>query len=63
MEYTEEKLLTLEVRKENKERLDKKFMKKIYEHKWMSMIILSLFILSSINVMMIYHFFKILQNI
>ena len=60
MEYTEENLLTLEVRKE---RLDKKFIKKIYEHKWMSMIILSLFILSSINVMMIYHFFKILQNI
>ena len=63
MEYTEENLLTLEVRKENKERLDKKFIKKIYEHKWMSMIILSLVILSSINVMMIYNFFKILQNI
>ncbi len=63
MEYTEENLLTLEVRKENKERLDKKFIKKIYEHKWMSMIILSLVILSSINVIMVYHFFKILQNI
>ncbi len=63
MEYTEENLLTLEVRKENKERLDKKFIKKIYKHKWMSMIILSLVILSSINVIMVYHFFKILQNI
>lgn len=63
MEYTEENLLTLEVKKENKERLDKKFIKKIYKHKWMSMIILSLVILSSINVIMVYHFFKILQNI
>ena len=63
MEYTEENLLTLEIRKENKERLDKKFIKKIYKHKWMSMIILSLVILSSINVIMVYHFFKILQNI
>lgn len=63
MEYTEERLLNLELRKTNRERLDKKFIKKIYEHKWISLIILSLIILSSINAIMIYNFFKILQTI
>ena len=63
MEYTEERLLDLELRKTNKERLNKRFIRKIYEHKWISLIILSLIILSSINGIMIYNFFKILQNI
>lgn len=62
MEYTEANVLNLELRKTHKERLDKKFIRKIYEHKWISLIIFSLIILSSINVMMIYNFFKILQN-
>lgn len=62
MEYTEANVLNLELRKTHKERLDKKFIRKIYEHKWISLIIFSLIILSSINVMMIYNFFRILQN-
>ncbi len=63
MEYTEGKILNLTLRKNNKERIDKKFLKKIYEHKWISMILVSLIVLSTINAMMIYNFFKILQNI
>lgn len=63
MEYTEGNLLNLELRRVHKERLDKKMIRKVHEHKWLTLIILSLVILSSINVMMIYNFFKILQNI
>lgn len=62
MEYTEAKALNLELRKTHKERLDKKFIRKIYEHKWISLITFSVIILSSINAMMIYNFLKILQN-
>lgn len=50
-------------RKSNFEKIGEKFIKKIYEHKWISLIICSLIILSSINGIMIYNFFKILQNI
>lgn len=62
MEYTEEKLLNIELRKTNEKRHNKNIIKKISEHKWITMIVISLIILSSINVMMIYNFFKILQN-
>ena len=62
MEYTEEKLLNIELRKTNEKRKDKNIIKKISEHKWITMIVISLIILSSINVIMIYNFFKILQN-
>ncbi len=50
-------------RKSNFEKIGEKFIKKIYGHKWISLIICSLIILSSINGIMIYNFFKILQNI
>lgn len=63
MEYTEGKILNLTLKKNNKERIDKKFLKKIYEHKWISIILVSLIILSTINAIMIYNFLKILQNI
>ena len=63
MEYTEDGLLNLELKRTSNKGKEKKFIKKIYEHKWISMIVVSLIILSSINVMMIYNFFKILQNI
>lgn len=63
MEYTKESVLNLELTKRNKERMDKCFIRKIYEHKWISIIVISLIILSSINGIMIYNFFKILQNI
>lgn len=63
MEYTEESILNLQLRKTSEENFNKKLIRKISEHKWISMIIVSLIILSSINAIMIYNFFKILQNI
>ena len=63
MEYTQDSLLNLELERTSKKGKEKKFINKIYEHKWISMIVVSLIILSSINVIMIYNFFKILQNI
>ena len=63
MNFTEENVLNLGLRKMNKEKRYNLFIKKIYEHKWISMIAVSLIILSSINAIMIYNFFKILQNI
>ncbi len=63
MNFTEENVLNLGLRKMNKEKRYNLFIKKIYEHKWISMIVVSLIILSSINAIMIYNFFKILQNI
>ena len=63
MEYTEGKISNLTLRKNNKERIDKKFLRIIDEHKWIRMIVVSLIILSSVNIIMIYNFFKILQNI
>ena len=63
MEYTEDSLLNLELERTGNKGKEKKFINKIYEHKWISMIVVSLIILSSINVIMIYNFFKILQNI
>lgn len=63
MEYTEDSLLNMELERTSNKRKEKKFINKIYEHKWISMIVVSLIILSSINVIMIYNFFKILQNI
>ena len=63
MEYTGEGLLNLELKRTSNKGRQKKFIKKIYEHKWISLIIISLVILSSINAIMIYNFFKILQNI
>ncbi len=63
MEYTEESVLNLQLRKTSEEDFNKKLIRKISEHKWISMIIVSLIILSSINAIMIYNFFKILQNI
>lgn len=63
MEYTEESILNLQLRKTGEENFNKKLTRKISEHKWISMIIVSLIILSSINAIMIYNFFKILQNI
>jgi hypothetical protein len=63
MEYTEEKLLNLELRRASAKSKDKKLIKKIQKHKWISMIITALIILSSINAIMLYNFFKILQNI
>lgn len=63
MEYTEESILNLQLRKTGEENFNKKLIRKISEHKWISMIIVSLIILSSINAIMIYNFLKILQNI
>ena len=63
MEYTEEGLLNLALKRTSHKEKDKKFRKKFYEHKWISMILVSLIVLSTINAMMIYNFFKILQNI
>ena len=63
MNFTEENVLNLGLRKMNKEKRYNLFIKKIYEHKWISMIVVSLIILSSINAIMIYNFFNILQNI
>ena len=63
MEYTKESILNLQLRKTGEESFNKKIIRKISEHKWISMIIVSLIILSSINAIMIYNFFKILQNI
>ena len=63
MNFTEENVLNLGLRKMNKEKRYNLFIKKIYEHKWISMIVVSLIILSSNNAIMIYNFFKILQNI
>ncbi len=63
MNFTEENVLNLGLRKMNKEKRYNLFIKKIYEHKWISMIVVSLIILSTINAIMIYNFFKILQNI
>lgn len=63
MEYTEESILNLQLRKTGEENFNKKLTRKISEHKWISMIIVSLIILSSINAIMIYNFLKILQNI
>ena len=63
MNFTEENVLNLGLRKMNKEKRYNLFIKKIYEHKWISMIVVSLIILSIINAIMIYNFFKILQNI
>ena len=63
MEYTKESILNLQLRKTSEEDFNKKLLRKISEHKWISMIIVSLIILSSINAIMIYNFLKILQNI
>ena len=63
MEYTKESILNLQLRKTSEEDFNKKLIRKISEHKWITMIIVSLIILSSINAIMIYNFFKILQNI
>lgn len=71
MENTNEYVLTLKAdkkfwnieRKNNFQKIGEKVKRKIYEHKWISLIICSLIILSSINGIMIYNFFKILQNI
>ena len=63
MEYTKESILNLQLRKTSEEDFNKKLIRKISEHKWISMIIVSLIILSSINAIMIYNFLKILQNI
>ncbi len=63
MEYTEDGLLNLELKGTSNKGKEKKFINKIYEHKWISMIVVSLIILSSINAIMIYNFFEILQNI
>ena len=63
MEYTEDGLLNLELKRTSNKGKEKKFIKKIYEHKWINMIVVSLIILSTINAIMIYNFFKILQNI
>ena len=61
MEYTREGLLNLELT--NERRKNRGFIKKIYEHKWISMILVTLVLLSSINLIMIYNFFNILQTI
>ena len=63
MEYIEDGLLNLKLKRTSNKGKEKKFIKKIYEHKWISMIVVSLIILSSINAIMIYNFFKILQNV
>ena len=63
MEYTEEKQLVLKFKKDNVGRTHNRWTEKICAHKWISMIIISLIILSSINGIMIYNFFKILQTI
>ncbi len=63
MEYTEDNLLGLEIKKDHKRRINQKFIQKIYKHKLMTIIILTFIILSTINIIMIYNFFTILQNI
>ena len=63
VEYTEDGLLNLKLKRTSDKGKEKKFIKKIYEHKWIRMIVVSLIILSSVNIIMIYNFFKILQNI
>ena len=62
MEFTNENLLNLQIEGVRKERTSKKIFKIVKQHKWISMVIISLIILSSINVIMIYNFFRILQN-
>ena len=59
MEYTKERLLNLELT--NERRKNRGFIKKIYEHKWISMIVVTLVLLSSINLIMIYNFFELLK--
>lgn len=61
MEYTKEGLLKLELT--NERRKNRGIINKVYKHKWISMIVVTLVLLSSINIIMIYNFFKILQNI
>ncbi len=61
MEYTKEGLLKLELT--NERRKNREIINKVYKHKWISMIVVTLVLLSSINIIMIYNFFKILQNI
>lgn len=63
MEYTQENLLDFELGKEDKEKTGEKITKKIYKHKFISIVILAFIMLSAINAIMIYNFFKILQNI
>lgn len=63
MEYTDDNVLGLEIRKNNKRRVNQKFIQKIYKHKLMATIVLTFIILSTINIIMIYNFFTILQNI
>ena len=62
MEFTNENLLNLQIEGVRKERTSKRILKIVKQHKWISMVIISLIILSSINVIMIYNFFRILQN-
>lgn len=63
MEYTEDSLLNLELKSATNKGKRKKFTRKVYKHKFIIMIIISLIILSSVNMFMIYNFLKILQNI
>ena len=62
MEYTEEGILKLALKRTSQKGKEKKFRKKIDEYKWIRIIVVSLILLSSINIMMIYNFFKILEN-
>ena len=61
MEYTKEGLLNLELT--TQKRKNRNLIKKICKHKCISMIIVILILLSSINTIMIYNFFTILQTI
>lgn len=53
----------LRMREKEKKNWKDKLYTSIIKHKFMSLVILAFIMLSSINAIMIYNFFKILQNI
>ena len=69
MEYANDKIFTIKYnRNSNKLRFERKkwtskILRQIKKHKLITMAIIALFIFSTINILMIYNFMKILQNI
>lgn len=69
MEYANDKIFTLKYNtKSNKLEFERskwisKLFKKIKKHKFITMILIALFIFSIINILMIYNFIRILQII
>ncbi|MFR2571729.1 MAG: hypothetical protein ACLS90_08640 [Clostridia bacterium] len=63
MEYAKEILPTLREKKTSKYKINKRVINCIARHRWITIIITLLMILSVINGLMIYNFFKILQTL